>query len=186
MAWCFSTRASVATVLTTYLCVSRCLRVKSYHVQFPYSWWWSRCVAPRRPDEPQSAPPPGRHRMANTVTANWHWHSTRSGYGHLDKKVEQHIINTLRPKQNGHHFTDNIFKCILWNEYVWVSNKISLKFVPKGPINNIPALAQIMAWHQPSNKPLSEQMMIILQMQICVTQPQWVKLGTWLSTLLKV
>ena len=28
MAWCFSTRASVATVLTTHPCVSRCLRVK--------------------------------------------------------------------------------------------------------------------------------------------------------------
>ena len=27
MAWCFSTRASVATVLTTYPCISRCLRV---------------------------------------------------------------------------------------------------------------------------------------------------------------
>ena len=29
MAWCFSTRASVATVLTTHPCVSRCLRVKT-------------------------------------------------------------------------------------------------------------------------------------------------------------
>ena len=28
MAWCFSTRTSVATVLTTHPCVSRCLRVK--------------------------------------------------------------------------------------------------------------------------------------------------------------
>ena len=28
MAWCFSTRASVVTVLTTHPCVSRCLRVK--------------------------------------------------------------------------------------------------------------------------------------------------------------
>ena len=29
MAWCFSTRASVATVLTTHPCVSRCLRVNT-------------------------------------------------------------------------------------------------------------------------------------------------------------
>ena len=28
MAWCFSTRASVATVLTTHPCISQCLRVK--------------------------------------------------------------------------------------------------------------------------------------------------------------
>ena len=40
--------------------------------------------------------------------------------------------------------------------------KISLKFVPKGPINNIPALVQIMAWRQPGDKPLSEEMMVNL------------------------
>ena len=39
------------------------------------------------------------------------------------------------------------------------SNKISLKFVPKGPINNIPALVQIMAWLWSGDKPLSEPMM---------------------------
>ena len=44
----------------------------------------------------------------------------------------------------------------------------------KGPINNIPSLAQIMAWHRPGNNPLSEPMMISLLMHICVTQPQWV------------
>ena len=31
-----------------------------------------------------------------------------------------------------------------------------MKFVPKGPINNIPALVQIMAWRRPGDKPLSE------------------------------
>ena len=53
--------------------------------------------------------------------------------------------------------------------------KISLKFVLKGPINNIPALAQIMAWRQPGDKPLSEPLMVRLLMHTCVTQPQWVK-----------
>ena len=48
------------------------------------------------------------------------------------------------------------------------------EFVPKGPINNIPALVQIMAWHLPGNKPLSEPMMVSLLMHIFVTQPQWV------------
>ena len=51
---------------------------------------------------------------------------------------------------------------------------ISLKFVPKGPINNNPALVQIMAWWRPSNKPLSEPMMVSLLTHICVTRPQWV------------
>ena len=49
-------------------------------------------------------------------------------------------INTLRPRQNGRHFPDDIFKCIFLNENVWVSVKISLKFVARGPIKNIPAL----------------------------------------------
>ena len=37
------------------------------------------------------------------------------------------------------HFPDDILKCIFCNENVRISIKISLKFVPKGPINNIPA-----------------------------------------------
>ena len=85
-----------------------------------------------------------------------------------------HYLNTLRPKQNGSHFADDIFKCIFLNENEWISLKISLKFVLKGPINNIPALVQIMAWCRPGNKPLSEPMMDNLPMHICGTLPQWV------------
>ena len=40
----------------------------------------------------------------------------------------------------GRHFPDDIFKCIFLNENVYISIKISLNFVPKGQINNIPAL----------------------------------------------
>ena len=47
-------------------------------------------------------------------------------------------------------------------------------FVPKGPINNIPALIQMMAWRRIGGKPLSEPMMVNLLMHICVTLPQWV------------
>ena len=84
-------------------------------------------------------------------------------------------FNTLRPRQNGHHFADDIFKSIFLNENVLISIKISLKFIPKGPINNIPALVQIMAWRRPGDKPLSEPMMVRLLTHICVTRPQWVK-----------
>ena len=87
-----------------------------------------------------------------------------------------HMINTLRPRQNGRHFTDNISKCIFIYENVWIPIKISMKFVPKGPINNIPALVPIMAWHWPGDKPLSEPMMVRLLTYICVTRPQRVKL----------
>ena len=84
-------------------------------------------------------------------------------------------LNTLRPRQNGRHFPDYIFKCILLNEIVWITIKNPLKFVPKGPINTIPALVQIMAWRGPGDKPLSEPMLISLPTHICVTRPQWVK-----------
>ena len=84
------------------------------------------------------------------------------------------IINTLRPRQNGRHFPEDIFKCIFLNESIWISIKISLMFVPKGPINNIPALVQIMAWCRLGDKPLSEPMLVCLLTHICVTRPQWV------------
>ena len=54
--------------------------------------------------------------------------------------------------QNGHHFPDDISKWIFLNENLWTAIEISLKFVSKGPIDNIPALVQIMTWHQPGNK----------------------------------
>ena len=81
-------------------------------------------------------------------------------------------VNTLR--QNGYHFRDIIFKCIVLNEYMFILMKISLIFVPKGPINNILALVQIMAWCRPGDKPLSESLMVSLLIHICITQPQWV------------
>ena len=43
---------------------------------------------------------------------------------------------------------DNIFKCIFLNENERIPIKISLKFVPKGPINNNPALVQVMVWRR--------------------------------------
>ena len=54
----------------------------------------------------------------------------------------------------------DIFKCIFLNENVWISIKISPKFVSNGPIINIPALVQIMAWRRPGDKTLSEPMMV--------------------------
>ena len=71
-------------------------------------------------------------------------------------------LNTLRPRHNGRLFPDDIFKYIFLNASIWISNKILLKFVPKGQINNIPALIQITAWRRPGDKPLSETMMVNL------------------------
>ena len=85
-------------------------------------------------------------------------------------------LNTLRPRQNGRHFADDIFKYIFLNENVWIPIEISLKFVPKGGINNIPVLVPIMAWRRPGDKPLSESIMVSLLTHICVTRPQWVNM----------
>ena len=87
------------------------------------------------------------------------------------------FVNTLRPRQDGRHFADDIFKCIFLNEDIWILINISLKFVLKGPINNITALVQIMAWRHPGDKPLSEPMIMSLMTHICITRPWWVNGG---------
>ena len=89
--------------------------------------------------------------------------------------VQDSIGNTLRPRRNGRNFADDIFKRIFVNENCCILIKISLKNVPRGPINNTPALVQIMAWRRSGDKPLSEPVMVKLLTHISVTRPQWVK-----------
>ena len=84
-------------------------------------------------------------------------------------------------------FADDTFKRIFLNENVRISINISLKFVPKGLINNIPALVLMMAWRRPGDKPLSEPMVARSPTHMCVTRPQWVNMvcnGLTLSGLL--
>ena len=47
------------------------------------------------------------------------------------------------------------------NENAQMSIRISLNFVPKGPINNILALVQMLAWRRPGDKRLSEKLWLI-------------------------
>ena len=70
----------------------------------------------------------------------------------------------------------DIFKCNFVNENVSIAIKIPLNFVPKAPINNRWSLVQVMAWHRTGNKLLSEPMMVILLMHICITLPKWVNI----------
>ena len=92
----------------------------------------------------------------------WCCQPYRMGHGqHLNPKMDMdgspgggiEKINTLRPRQNGRRFADDTFKCFFLNENVGNLIEISLKFVPKSPINNIPALVQIMAWRRSGDKP---------------------------------
>ena len=55
------------------------------------------------------------------------------------------IVYRMRPRQNDHHFPDDILKYIFLNENVLIfSIKMSLKCVPRGRVNNFLALVQIM------------------------------------------
>ena len=105
-----------------------------------------------------------RPQRVRNIVFGWFCNSTRTV-----------IINTLRPGQDGRNFPDDIFKWIFLNENIWILIQISLKFVPMGPITNIPALVLIMAWRRPGDKPLSEPMIVSLLTHICVARPQWVK-----------
>ena len=82
---------------------------------------------------------------------------------------------TLRLRQNGQQFADDIFKYIFLNENVLIPIRISLTFVPRSLVDNYSALVQVMAWRREGDKPLSEVMTITLPTYICVTRPNWVK-----------
>ena len=81
------------------------------------------------------------------------------------------VVNTLRPRPHRRRFADDIFKCIFFNENCCILNKIPLKFVRKGPIDNNPALVQILAWRRLGDKTFSEPMMVSLPTHICVIWP---------------
>ena len=88
-----------------------------------------------------------------------------------------HFYQHIEAETKRQPFSRRHFHMDLFNENVWrVSIKISLKFVPRGLINNTLALVQIMAVHRSGDKPLSEQMIASLQTHKCVTQPQWVNI----------
>ena len=74
----------------------------------------------------------------------------------------------LKPYQHGHHFTDDIFQCVFLNENIWISIKISLNFVPKGRINNIPALVQIITVGE-------------LRSTLCTKTPLYVRSGLYIK-----
>ena len=63
----------------------------------------------------------------------------------------------ISPGQNGCHFADDIFNFIFMNEKLCILIRISLKFAPKGPVDNKSALVQ--AWCRTDDKPLCEPML---------------------------
>ena len=79
------------------------------------------------------------------------------------------LLTHLSSKQYGHNFAD-IFKCILMNENWCILIQISLKFVPKDPIDNKSVMVQVMAWHRTGDKPLLNQCWPSSLTHICGTR----------------
>ena len=86
-------------------------------------------------------------------------------------------VNTLMPRQYGRHIADNIFKCIFLNENIWIFIKIPLNIVPKGRINYIPALVQIMAWRWWGIIWTNDGLVYWCIIIICFTRPPGVKIS---------
>ena len=70
-----------------------------------------------------------------------------------DKWLSESMLTNIYAAPGGDELTHwgrdkmaAIFQWIFLNENVWISINISLKFVPRGPIDNIPTLVQVMAW----------------------------------------
>ena len=75
---------------------------------------------------------------------NW-FYPNPSGLLHWHQHIEAETKLSPFRRQHFHmHFVE-------WT--VWIAFKISVKFVPKVPINNTPVLIQIMAWRWPDDKP---------------------------------
>ena len=71
----------------------------------------------------------------------------------------QSILTHLPPGQNSRHFRRRHFKCIFLYKNDRIPIWISMKFVPRCPIDNITAFVQLMAWRRPGDKPITEPML---------------------------
>ena len=83
----------------------------------------------------------------NTYEANstW-WYSLNVIISMIIYEVAADSIKTLHPRQNGHHFADNIFNFISLYLICCILMQISRKNAQRSPVNNKPALVHIMAW----------------------------------------
>ena len=101
----------------------------------------------------------------------WFW---TSGYGKRHGLLLMWMSLTHWGRDKMHAISQTPFSnAIFLNENIWIPINISLKFIPKGPINYIPAWVQKIAWRRSGDKLLSELIMINLLTHICVTRPQW-------------
>ena len=72
-----------------------------------------------------------------------------------------------------------IFKHSLFNENIWISSKISLKFVPKGPVDKS-VLCQVKAWHLLGDKTLPEPTLTQIYSIVSLGISEWDAAGWFL------
>ena len=123
-----------------------------------------------------------RPEWVNQLIVFWSVFSCRSWqhYGNIMFILQQcypHQIclptfDTVWVRKHGNHSAD--IGGYSWMDILKFRLKFYWRFVPKGSINNKPALAQKMVWHQTDKQPLSEPVMWTLLRHIYFTWPQWV------------
>ena len=80
-------------------------------------------------------------------------------YTNNQLEEDRNHLTHLPLEKNGTILVDNIFKCIFLNENDIIAIQISLKLVPRRPINNKSALVQVMVWRQTGDKQFPEPML---------------------------
>ena len=91
---------------------------------------------------------------------------------HVGTKHWSHEL--ISPGQNGHHFADDIFRCIFMNEKFCILIKISLELVPMGPNDKNPALVQTRAWLRIAISHHLKKCSLDSRTHICCTRGRWV------------
>ena len=78
---------------------------------------------------------------------------------HLLESSTGYTLTYLTLDKMAANLADDIFNCILLNENDRIPIQISLKYVPRTPVDNMPVVVQVMAWRWTGDKPLPEPMM---------------------------
>ena len=74
------------------------------------------------------------------------------------------IVTTFRPSQD-------VSNVISWTRMYRFLLRFHWSLLPMGSVKYVSALVQIMTWHRPCNRPLTEPMMVIFLTHMCITWP---------------
>ena len=107
----------------------------------------------------------------------------------MQNKQKQAKQDKTRRHPDTQDKTAAIFQTTFSNAFSWMKmfefrSKISLKFIPKGPINNIPSLVQVMAWRHYLNQWWLVYWRIYASLGLnelinCLSYKPWLQLFNW-------